>query len=88
MIACPCHGWTYDVRTGLPDHPGGHSVSAYEAGVEGNEILVRWLNPDPEVEPIGVFVTGAFSGQFSLLFETTEGTIPTSAKFDFHNSTY
>ncbi len=46
------------------------------------------LCPDPEVEPIGVFITGAFSGQFSLLFETMDRTIPTSAKFDFHNSPY
>ena len=28
VVACPWHGWTFDVRTGLPDHPGGHSVSA------------------------------------------------------------
>jgi nitrite reductase/ring-hydroxylating ferredoxin subunit len=43
VIACPWHGWTFDVRTGLPDHPGGHSVSAYEVRVEGEDILVGWL---------------------------------------------
>ena len=47
IITCPWHGWTYDVRTGLPDHPGGHSVSAYEVRVEGNDILVGWLKPPP-----------------------------------------
>lgn len=43
VLTCPWHGWTYDVRTGLPDHPGGHSVSAYEVRVEGGNILVGWL---------------------------------------------
>ncbi|MBZ5543012.1 MAG: Rieske 2Fe-2S domain-containing protein [Acidobacteriia bacterium] len=43
IIACPWHGWTYDVRTGQPDHPGGHSVSAYEVRVEGDDVLVGWL---------------------------------------------
>ena len=43
VIACPWHGWTFDVRTGLPGHPGGHSVSAYEVRVEGNDVLVGWL---------------------------------------------
>ena len=40
VIACPWHSWTFDVRTGLPDHPGGHSISAYEVRVEGQDILV------------------------------------------------
>jgi len=43
VITCPWHGWTFDVRTGLPDHPGGHSVSSYEVRVEGQDILVGWL---------------------------------------------
>jgi nitrite reductase (NADH) small subunit len=43
IISCPWHGWTYDVRTGLADHPGGHSVSAYEVRVENGEIWVGWL---------------------------------------------
>lgn len=43
ILICPWHGWTFDVRTGLPDHPGGHSVSAYEVRVEGNDVLVGWL---------------------------------------------
>jgi len=47
VIACPWHDWTFDVRTGLPDHPGGHSVSAYEVHVEGNNILVGWLKGPP-----------------------------------------
>ena len=47
VIACPWHGWTFDVRTGLPDHLGGHSVSAYEVRVEGNDILVDWLMRPP-----------------------------------------
>jgi len=47
VIACPWHDWTFDVRTGLSDHPGGHSVSAYEVRVEGNDILVGWLKGPP-----------------------------------------
>jgi nitrite reductase/ring-hydroxylating ferredoxin subunit len=43
LLTCPWHGWTYDVRTGLPDHPGGHSISAYEVRVEGQDVLVGWL---------------------------------------------
>jgi nitrite reductase/ring-hydroxylating ferredoxin subunit len=43
VLACPWHGWTFDVRTGLPDHPGGHSIATYEVRVEGNEIQVGWL---------------------------------------------
>jgi len=47
VVACPWHGWTFDVRTGKPDHPGGHSVSAYEVRVERDEIHVGWLKRDP-----------------------------------------
>lgn len=43
VITCPWHGWTFDVRTGLPDHPGGHSISAYEVRVVGNDVLVGWI---------------------------------------------
>ena len=43
VVSCPWHGWTYCVDTGLPDHPGGHSVAAYEVRVEGDDILVGWL---------------------------------------------
>jgi nitrite reductase/ring-hydroxylating ferredoxin subunit len=43
VLTCPWHGWTFDVRTGLPDHPGGHSISAYEVRVEGDDILMGWL---------------------------------------------
>ena len=43
VITCPWHAWSFDVRTGLPDHPGGHSISAYEVRVEGQDVLVGWL---------------------------------------------
>jgi nitrite reductase/ring-hydroxylating ferredoxin subunit len=43
ILTCPWHGWTFDVRTGQPDHPGGHSISAYEVRVEGDDVLVGWL---------------------------------------------
>ena len=47
ILACPWHGWTFDVRTGQPDHPGGHSISAYEVRLEGNDILIGWLKKSP-----------------------------------------
>jgi nitrite reductase (NADH) small subunit len=43
VVSCPWHGWTFDVRTGLPDHQGGHSVSAYNVKIEGEDVLVGWL---------------------------------------------
>ena len=43
VVSCPWHGWTFDVRTGLADHPGGHSVSAYEVVVDGDEVKIGWL---------------------------------------------
>ena len=43
VVTCPWHGWTYDVRTGKPDHPGGHAIAAYETKVEGDYVLVGWL---------------------------------------------
>jgi nitrite reductase/ring-hydroxylating ferredoxin subunit len=45
VVTCPWHGWTFDVRTGLPDHPGGHSVAAYQVKVEGAAVYVGWLKP-------------------------------------------
>jgi nitrite reductase/ring-hydroxylating ferredoxin subunit len=43
VVSCPWHAWTFDVRTGLADHPGGHCVSAYELVVEGDEVKIGWL---------------------------------------------
>lgn len=48
LLTCPWHGWTYDVRTGLPDHLGGHSIAAYEVRVEGQDVLVGWLKQPGE----------------------------------------
>ena len=47
VVACPWHGWTFDVRTGAPDHPGGHAVAAYEVKVEGSAVYVGWLKAEP-----------------------------------------
>lgn len=43
VVTCPIHGWTFDVRTGGPDHPGGHWTHAYEVKVEGDDVYVGWL---------------------------------------------
>jgi nitrite reductase/ring-hydroxylating ferredoxin subunit len=47
VVTCPWHGWTFDVRTGQPDHPGGHSVAGYHVKVEGATVYVGWLKPAP-----------------------------------------
>jgi nitrite reductase/ring-hydroxylating ferredoxin subunit len=40
VVACPWHGWTYDVTTGLsPDDPDC-SVDRFEVRVEGDDVLV------------------------------------------------
>jgi NAD(P)H-dependent nitrite reductase small subunit len=43
VVACPWHGWTFCVDSGLADHPGGHSVATYEIEVEGDNVLLGWL---------------------------------------------
>lgn len=43
VVACPRHGWTFDVRIGRPDHPGGHCVAAYEVEVRRSDIYVGWI---------------------------------------------
>ena len=45
IVACPWHGWTFDVRTGQPDHGGGHCVTAYEVKVARSDIYVGWIKP-------------------------------------------
>lgn len=45
LVACPWHGWTFDVRTGQPDHSGGHLVAGYEVKVEHGDIYVGWIKP-------------------------------------------
>jgi nitrite reductase/ring-hydroxylating ferredoxin subunit len=41
-LACPWHGWMFDVRTGHCVFPGrGASVPSYRARVEAGEILVE-----------------------------------------------
>ena len=41
-LACPWHGWIYDVRTGQCVFPGrGASVPAYKVRVEDNDVFVE-----------------------------------------------
>ncbi len=40
-LACPWHGWIYDVRTGQCAFPGrGESVASYGVRVEGEDVWV------------------------------------------------
>ena len=43
IVACPWHGWTFDVQTGQPEYPGGHAVAAYEVKIEQGAVHVGWL---------------------------------------------
>lgn len=41
-LACPWHGWIYDVRTGQCAFPGrGASVPSYKVRVEANDVFVE-----------------------------------------------
>ncbi|MFQ5664161.1 MAG: Rieske (2Fe-2S) protein [Terriglobia bacterium] len=42
-VECPGHKWTFDLRTGKPDHEGGHEVATYEVKVEGDDIVIGWI---------------------------------------------
>ncbi len=43
VLACPWHGWTFDVRTGRPDPPGGPCVAASEVEVRRSDLYVGWI---------------------------------------------
>ena len=40
-LACPWHGWLYDVKTGQCSFPGrGASVPSYKVRVDGNDVFL------------------------------------------------
>jgi nitrite reductase (NADH) small subunit len=41
LLACPWHGWRYDVRTGLNDFDHAIQLETFEVRVEGDEVQVR-----------------------------------------------
>src|SRR3989442_5731359 len=43
IVACPWHGWAFDVTTRHPDHPRGHSEAPYRLNVEAGGVYVRRL---------------------------------------------
>ncbi|MGH7387992.1 MAG: Rieske (2Fe-2S) protein [Candidatus Rokuibacteriota bacterium] len=51
-LACPWHGWMYDVRTGrclFP--PRGHAVPSYRVRVDGDDVWVDLEAPSDPGEP-------------------------------------
>ena len=40
IVACPWHGWRYDVTTGVNQLNPAVTVSKYEVKVEGDDVLV------------------------------------------------
>lgn len=41
LLACPWHGWRYDVRTGLNDFDHAIQLETFEVRVEGDQVQVR-----------------------------------------------
>jgi nitrite reductase (NADH) small subunit len=41
LLACPWHGWRYDVRTGLNDFDHAIQIPTFEVRVEGDEVQIR-----------------------------------------------
>lgn len=41
VLACPWHGWEFDVVTGEHLAPSGYALPTYEVVVEDGELLVR-----------------------------------------------
>ena len=40
-VVCPWHGWMFDLKTGQSPVSPAIKVAAYEAKMEGNDILVK-----------------------------------------------
>lgn len=40
-VACPWHGWEYDLETGACTNEPGQSVDTYEVRVNGDDIQVK-----------------------------------------------
>jgi nitrite reductase (NADH) small subunit len=40
LVACPWHGWKYDVRTGVSITNPAAKVSCYETRIEGEELQI------------------------------------------------
>ena len=47
VVECPYHAWSFLAATGMPHNSMGHSISAYEVRVEGDDILVGPLKQPP-----------------------------------------
>jgi nitrite reductase/ring-hydroxylating ferredoxin subunit len=41
VVACPWHGWTYDVRTGISPEDPECAVQRYEVRIEGDDLLIE-----------------------------------------------
>lgn len=42
LVACPWHGWKYDVRTGVSITNPAAKVSCYETRIEGDELQISF----------------------------------------------
>ena len=41
VLACPWHGWEFDVRTGRALHDGRHSIRTFPVRIAGDRVLVE-----------------------------------------------
>lgn len=42
LVACPWHGWKYDLRTGVSITNPAAKVSCYETRIEGDELQISF----------------------------------------------
>jgi nitrite reductase (NADH) small subunit len=42
LVACPWHGWKYDVRTGISITNSAAQVHCYETKIEGEDLHISW----------------------------------------------
>ncbi len=50
VLACPIHGWQFDVTSGASVSPPGRRIGAYEVRVDGDDVLVAVPDVAPAAE--------------------------------------
>jgi nitrite reductase (NADH) small subunit len=40
-VVCPWHSWSFNLKTGVAEHPVKQQVRVYPARVEGDDVLVE-----------------------------------------------
>jgi len=43
IVTCPCHGWSFDIRTGLYEYNKAIALETFECKVENGKIYIKIL---------------------------------------------